>query len=86
MATTRTIATEASPLRLQGKKVSDTLQALRGGVPVNPLPPRRDRDPTVPHAPNRTPNLTRKQEKVGVYSSSTKTPTPQTLYGRFSSP
>ena len=33
--------------------VKETLRLLCGGLPVNPLPPARHRDETLPHAPTR---------------------------------
>uniref|UniRef100_A0AAR2LFW2 urocanate hydratase n=1 Tax=Pygocentrus nattereri TaxID=42514 RepID=A0AAR2LFW2_PYGNA len=39
---------------------------LCGGLPLNPLPPNRGRDPNVPHAPVRTPNLTAEEERLSL--------------------
>ena len=42
-----------------------TLADLCGGLPLDPLPPpQSDRDPSVPHAPPRTPVLTQEEKKV----------------------
>uniref|UniRef100_A0AAR2LC40 Urocanate hydratase n=1 Tax=Pygocentrus nattereri TaxID=42514 RepID=A0AAR2LC40_PYGNA len=43
-----------------------TLKELCGGLPLNPLPPNRGRDPNVPHAPVRTPNLTAEEERLSL--------------------
>ncbi|KAL0978342.1 hypothetical protein UPYG_G00169290 [Umbra pygmaea] len=42
------------------------LKDLCSGLPLNPLPPNQGRDPDVPHAPIRTPNLTREEERLAV--------------------
>ncbi|KAL7635232.1 UNVERIFIED_CONTAM: hypothetical protein RMT77_014219 [Armadillidium vulgare] len=42
------------------------LSVLSNGLQTNPLPPKRSRDPNVPHAPNRTPNLNKEQEKQAL--------------------
>ena len=44
--------------------VKEALRLLCGGLPVNPVPPRRHRDETLPHAPTRTPVLNAHQQKV----------------------
>ncbi len=41
-----------------------SLKEICGGLPLDPLPPNRGRDPNVPHAPTRTPNLTAEEERV----------------------
>ena len=42
-----------------------SLQEICSGIPLNPLPPKQEkRDPAVPHAPTRTPNLSPREEKV----------------------
>ena len=41
-----------------------TLEELCGGLPLNPLPPWKQRDPDLPHAPVRTPALTPADRKV----------------------
>lgn len=41
-----------------------TLAELCEGLPVNPLPPPRTRDPSIAHAPVRTHCLTPKQQEV----------------------
>lgn len=43
-----------------------TLADLCAGLPVNPLPPARGRDPDIAHAPVRTHNLTRQQQQQAV--------------------
>ena len=44
--------------------VKEALRLLCGGLPVNPVPPPRHRDETLPHAPTRTPVLNAYQQKV----------------------
>ena len=46
-----------------------TLKEICSGLPLDPLPPNRGRDPHVPHAPVRTPNLTAEEERVSKYSA-----------------
>ena len=41
-----------------------TLTELCAGLPLDPLPPLRPRDPSLPHAPVRTPNLSSEEKKV----------------------
>lgn len=44
-----------------------TLKDLAAGLPLDPLPPRRrERDPSVPHAPARTPELTEAEANLAV--------------------
>lgn len=43
-----------------------SLKDLCGGIPLDPLPPRRDRDENLPHAPVLTPNLSDQEERVSV--------------------
>ncbi|XP_066553776.1 urocanate hydratase [Amia ocellicauda] len=43
-----------------------TLMELCGGLPLNPLPPNRGRDPSLPHAPIRTPDLSEQEEKLAL--------------------
>lgn len=43
-----------------------TLANLCAGLPVNPLPPARPRDESVPHAPVRTHNLSKEQQQQAV--------------------
>lgn len=41
------------------------LKRICAGLPIDPLPsPRRNRDDTVPHAPDRKPILTQHERKV----------------------
>uniref|UniRef100_A0A7N8XT01 urocanate hydratase n=1 Tax=Mastacembelus armatus TaxID=205130 RepID=A0A7N8XT01_9TELE len=40
--------------------------AICSGLPLDPLPPNRGRDPSVPHAPVRTPNLTAEEERLAL--------------------
>ncbi len=41
------------------------LKTLADGLPLNPLPPPcTERDPSVPHAPNRPLKLTKEEKKV----------------------
>ena len=41
-----------------------TLTELCAGLPLDPLPPLRPRDASLPHAPVRTPQLTGDEKKV----------------------
>ena len=41
-----------------------TLKEICSGLPLNPLPTKRDLDNSVPHAPIRTPALTKHDRKV----------------------
>ncbi|XP_004068534.1 urocanate hydratase [Oryzias latipes] len=43
-----------------------SLKEICNGLPLNPLPPNRGRDPSVPHAPIRTPNLTAEEERLAL--------------------
>ncbi|NP_001128601.1 urocanate hydratase [Danio rerio] len=43
-----------------------SLKEICAGLPLDPLPPNRGRDPSVPHAPVRTPNLTPAEERVAL--------------------
>eukprot|EP00731_Ephydatia_muelleri_P002106 Em0001g2106a len=43
-----------------------TLVELCGGIPLDPLPPTRPRDPSVPHAPVRVPKLTPEEKKLAL--------------------
>ncbi|KAG9332537.1 hypothetical protein JZ751_014635 [Albula glossodonta] len=43
-----------------------TLKELCGGLPLDPLPSNRGRDPDVPHAPVRTPNLSSQEERLAL--------------------
>ena len=46
----------------------DSLKGICSGLPLNPLPPKQEkRDTSVPHAPNRTPNLSAQEEKVLIW-------------------
>lgn len=49
--------------------VMSSLKEICAGLPLDPLPPNRGRDPSVPHAPVRTPNLTPAEERVGQHIS-----------------
>ena len=40
-----------------------SLKDICSGLPLDPLPPGRQRDQSVPHAPNRTSNLTTDDEE-----------------------
>lgn len=57
MSTTTITITQASQLA-----------SLAAGIPLNPLPgaPPSDRDPTVPHAPKRVPNLSTEDKKLAI--------------------
>lgn len=43
-----------------------SLRELCEGIPLDPLPPRRNRDESVPHAPIRTPNLNREEQTLAL--------------------
>ncbi|XP_023661226.2 urocanate hydratase [Paramormyrops kingsleyae] len=43
-----------------------TLKDVLKGLPLDPLPPNTGRDPNVPHAPVRTPNLSAQEEKLAL--------------------
>ncbi|WAR26800.1 HUTU-like protein [Mya arenaria] len=43
-----------------------SLKEICEGIPTNPLPPRREREENVPHAPVRTPGLTRDEERLAL--------------------
>nr|XP_023661226.1 urocanate hydratase [Paramormyrops kingsleyae] len=43
-----------------------TLKDLLKGLPLDPLPPNTGRDPNIPHAPVRTPNLSAQEEKLAL--------------------
>lgn len=45
-----------------------SLKDICSGLPLDPLPPNRGRDPNVPHAPIRTPNLTAEEERVSWHA------------------
>ncbi|XP_043979297.1 urocanate hydratase [Gambusia affinis] len=42
------------------------LKELCSGLPLDPLPPNRGRDPNVPHAPVRTPDLTAEEKRLAL--------------------
>ncbi|KAG7231750.1 hypothetical protein INR49_010421 [Caranx melampygus] len=46
-----------------------SLKEICSGLPLDPLPQNRGRDPRVPHAPVRTPNLTADEERVSKNTS-----------------
>ncbi len=52
-------------------EVMSSLKEICAGLPLDPLPPNRGRDPSIPHAPVRTPNLTPAEERVGQYIAKT---------------
>ncbi|XP_065829247.1 urocanate hydratase-like [Oscarella lobularis] len=43
-----------------------SLKEICAGLPLHPIPQPRPRDPTVPHAPVRTPKLTKEEEKQAL--------------------
>lgn len=45
-----------------------SLKDVCSGLLLDPLPPNRGRDPSVPHAPVRAPNLTAEEERVREHS------------------
>lgn len=47
----------------------DSLKSLSGGLPLDPLPPARPRDNSVPHAPVRNTHLTFEEEQLAVRNS-----------------
>lgn len=42
-----------------------SLKEICEGIVVDPLPPRKERDESVAHAPVRTPDLTADEQRVG---------------------
>ncbi|GBN65738.1 hypothetical protein AVEN_40864-1 [Araneus ventricosus] len=40
------------------------LNTLKDGLPIDPLPPKRPRDNSVPHAPVRNTHLTPEEEQI----------------------
>lgn len=59
-----------STVVVEGKsnRMSD-LKEICSGLPLDPLPSNPGRDPGVPHAPIRTPNLTAQEERVSKYTT-----------------
>uniref|UniRef100_A0A3P8YMV2 Urocanate hydratase n=2 Tax=Esox lucius TaxID=8010 RepID=A0A3P8YMV2_ESOLU len=45
------------------------LKDLCSGLPLDPMPPNRGRDPSMPHAPVRTPILTPEEERLALRNS-----------------
>ncbi|KAI5109487.1 urocanate hydratase [Silurus meridionalis] len=43
-----------------------SLKELCSGLPLDPLPPNQGRNPAVPHAPIRTPNLTTEEKRLAL--------------------
>ncbi|XP_055016306.1 urocanate hydratase-like [Boleophthalmus pectinirostris] len=43
-----------------------SLREICSGLPLDPLPQNRGRDPSIPHAPVRTPNLTAEEERLAL--------------------
>uniref|UniRef100_H3BZ80 Urocanate hydratase n=1 Tax=Tetraodon nigroviridis TaxID=99883 RepID=H3BZ80_TETNG len=43
-----------------------SLKDVCSGLPLDPLPPNQGRDPSVPHAPVRAPNLTAEEERLAL--------------------
>ncbi|XP_051997173.1 LOW QUALITY PROTEIN: urocanate hydratase [Xyrauchen texanus] len=43
-----------------------SLTEICAGLPLDPLPPNRGRDPSIPHAPVRTPNFTHEEERLAL--------------------
>ncbi|XP_026115985.1 urocanate hydratase [Carassius auratus] len=43
-----------------------SLKEICAGLPLDPLPPNRGRDPSIPHAPVRTPNFTPAEERLAL--------------------
>lgn len=59
------------PLNPAKSDKADRMSSLKdicSGLPLDPLPPNQGRDPSVPHAPVRAPNLTAEEERVSEYS------------------
>ncbi len=56
-----------------------SLKELCSGLPVDPLPPRRPRDESVPHAPVRTPNLSDDERRVSPHPDFSK-PFPRSVF------
>ena len=53
----------------EDRAMREALERLCAGLPVNPLPPPRHRDETLPHAPTRPTTLDHQQRKVPLYTS-----------------
>ncbi|XP_069045718.1 urocanate hydratase [Lepisosteus oculatus] len=56
----------AESVCLSAGAAMSSLKELCAGLPLSPLPPKRGRDPGVPHAPVRTPNLSEQEEKLAL--------------------
>lgn len=52
------------PLQTETTWDMSNLKEICSGLPLDPLPPHQGRDPNLPHAPVRTPNLTAQEERV----------------------
>ncbi|XP_060071022.1 urocanate hydratase-like [Ylistrum balloti] len=46
-----------------------SLKEICEGLPLDPLPPRRERDESVPHAPVRTPDLSPEEQRLALENS-----------------
>ena len=52
-----------------GDNAMESLRFLCSGLRLDPLPAVRPRDPSVPHAPVRNPNLSREEKRVSKSSN-----------------
>uniref|UniRef100_A0A673LG96 Urocanate hydratase n=1 Tax=Sinocyclocheilus rhinocerous TaxID=307959 RepID=A0A673LG96_9TELE len=55
-----------SPQRLHLVDLMSSLKEICAGLPLDPLPPNRGRDPSIPHALVRTPNFTPAEERLAL--------------------
>lgn len=46
-----------------------SLKDICSGLPLDPMPPARERDDSVPHAPNRTNNLTDEEQRIALQNA-----------------
>lgn len=53
-----------TPAKSDNADRMSSLKDVCSGLPLDPLPPNQGRDPSVPHAPVRAPNLTAEEERV----------------------
>ena len=58
------IQRDLCPLLVRATTKMATLTELCAGLPLDPLPPLRPRDASLPHAPVRTPQLSGDEKKV----------------------
>lgn len=56
-------------MQSERRTVMSSLKEICAGLPLDSLPQNHGRDPSVPHAPVRTPNLTAAEERVSYKMS-----------------